>query len=169
MKKEANVLGVYSMMAIQLFSSPGKFFNELNNKFRVKHSAGFLLISALLFTVASIQILKPDDQLIGSAILFTNAFGMALLLSIIGYALMGASVGRKVSFAAFFSVYAYASGATLLASWIPYTLVFTEPWKWVLVGIGLKKSCGLGLGATIWVILGSITILSILLWSILLL
>ena len=169
MKKEIATLGLYSKMVIQLLSSPGKFFDNPDKRFRMMHPAGFLLISTILFTTASLCIVKPDNQLMSSIVLFSNAFGMVLALSIIGYTVMGASIGRKTSFGLFFSVYAYASGTTLLAAWIPYTLVFTEPWRWVLIGIGLKKTCGLGVGAIIWVILCSITILSILLWSILLL
>jgi hypothetical protein len=44
-----------------------------------------------------------------------------------------------------FSIYALCSGVTLLVAWIPYFVIFTEPWKWYLIGTGLTKSCGMKL------------------------
>lgn len=166
---ESISLASYSNILIQLLRSPGVFFDSHREKIKFKHAAVFLLISNILFTAAALSVTRFDNPLINGTILFTNAFGMVLILSIIGYAVMGASVGRKTSFGVFFSVYAYASGTTLLAAWIPSTIIFTEPWRWILISIGLKHVCGLGIGSRIWIILCSIIILSILLWSMLLL
>jgi hypothetical protein len=159
-------LASYSNILIQLMRSPGSFFDNHCKKNQAKQAAGFLLISNILFTIAALSVIRFDNPLINGIVLFTNAFGMVLILSVIGYVVMGASVGRKTSFSVFFSVYAYASGTTLLTSWIPSMLLFSEPWRWVLIGIGLRRACDLRLGAIIWVILCSVTMVSILLWTI---
>jgi hypothetical protein len=52
-------------------------------------------------------------------------------------------MGRRIPFSKLFSFYAYASGVTLLASWIPLFTWVTEPWKWILVTVALCKGGGL--------------------------
>ena len=68
------------------------------------------------------------------------------------------TLGRRVMFAQFFSVQAFAVSATLLAAWIPLLIWITEPWKWYLIGVGLVKACGfrwyhavMNIGITIFV------------------
>jgi hypothetical protein len=51
-------------------------------------------------------------------------------------------LGRSVTFKRLFSIYAFSSGLTLLAAWIPFFIWFTEPWKWWLIGTGMARSCG---------------------------
>jgi len=156
----------YSTILMQLVRSPGRFFGNRGDELQGKQAILFLLVSSMLFTAASLLVLQCDNALISAMILFVNAFGMALVLSIIGYAVMGFSLGRKSTFGLFFSVYAYASGAVLLAAWIPSMVVFTEPWRWILIGIGLRYACGLSIYSAAWVIFCSITIATLLLWSI---
>lgn len=157
----------YSKIMMQLVRSPGLFFATWRETFRVWHAVIFLLISSCLFTAAALSVLPAENVWISGIMMFANAFGMVLILSVVGYAIMGLSIGRKAPFGIFFSVYAYASGATLLAAWIPSMMIVTEPWRWILIGIGLRRTCGLGTGATLWVIFGSITIVTLLLGSLL--
>lgn len=157
----------YSTILMQLVRSPGVFYDNRGDGLQVKQSALFLFVSSMLFTAGSLLVLRCDNALISGMVLFVNAFGMVLVLSIIGYTVIGFSVGRKSTFGLFFSVYAYASGATLLAAWIPFMVVLAEPWRWILIGIGLRRACGLSIYSAVWVILCSITVVTLLLWSIL--
>lgn len=76
------------------------------------------------------------------AVFLANAVGMVLISSVIGYLVVMLTMGRCQTFTRFFSIYAFAAGATLLASWIPYFVWLTEPWKWWLIAIGLVHGCG---------------------------
>jgi hypothetical protein len=75
--------------------------------------------------------------------------------------------GRKVTFRRFFSVYAIASGVTLLASWIPLFIFITEPWKWLMIGIGLTQTVGLKWLHSVLVIVLSIGMMVLFFWSLL--
>jgi len=68
--------------------------------------------------------------------------GMVLIASGLGYMVMVMFFGRSVTFNRFFSIYAFSSGITLLAAWIPLFIWIAEPWKWWLIGTGMARSCG---------------------------
>ena len=78
-----------------------------------------------------------------------NAVGMVFILAGLAFAVMTVSIGKKVGFVRLFGIYALCSGVTLLVSWVPYLALFTEPWKWYLIGTGLTKGCGLKLKDTL--------------------
>lgn len=152
---------------IQLVTSPGRFFENRRQGLNPYASGSFLVISALLFTVATLVYHQNQANWISGAILMGNAVGMVLILSFVSYIVMVLSVGKKTGFQQVFSVYAYASGASLAAAWVPHLLMFTELWRWSLVGIGLTRGCGLKRMASGWVIVCSIIVMTILLRSIL--
>lgn len=79
---------------------------------------------------------------------------------------MTMTMGKRVSFPRLFSVYAYATGVTLLASWIPLFIWLTEPWKWMLIIFGMVKGCGLKWMQAILVVAVSIFIVVLFFWSI---
>ncbi len=151
----------------QLVGAPGKFFETRRHQLYPRASMGFLVISALLFTAASLVFQRCQTPMVTGAILLGNAVGMVIILSFIGYLVMVVSMGKKVRYRQLFSVYAYASGACLIAAWIPHLLIVSEPWRWCLIGIGLTRGCGLKLTGTIWIIIGSITVMTVLFRSLL--
>ena len=85
---------------------------------------------------------RPPNPVMMGGIFFINAVGMTVVAAGVGYLVMTVIMGTKVTFGRFFSIYALASGVTLLASWIPFFIWLTEPWKWWLIGTGLVKKCG---------------------------
>ncbi len=96
-----------------------------------------------------------------AGIFFINAIGMPLVAAGLGYMVMTLMMGRQVGFARFFSVYALSSGVTLLVSWVPFFLVFSEPWKWYLIASGMVGGFGfkwvqvlliIGLSVGIWLL-----------------
>lgn len=135
-------LGFYFQALTRLLCAPGQFFYELPEDLGFRQPFGFLLISSLFFTGASLIHIQANTILM-AGILFANAVGMPFITSGIGFMVIAITTGRRVMFAKLFSVYAFAGGVTLLASWIPLFVWFTEPWKWLLITMGLVKGCGL--------------------------
>lgn len=132
----------YLLTLNKVLEQPRKFFSELPQESELKKPFGFLIVSSLFFAVAiTVSGMCPNPFVIGS-IFFINAIGMVFISAGIGYMAMTMIMGRNVTFVRFFSIYAFASGVTLLASWIPLFVWLTEPWKWWLIGIGLTKACG---------------------------
>lgn len=136
-------IGFYFRSLAKVLGTPGAFFEESLNDAGFRQSVGFLLVSSAFFAVASLTTREFEAPLISGGILFVNAVGMTLIAAGLGYITMIMFWGQKVSFGRFLSVYAFASGVTLLASWIPLFVFITEPWKWLMIGIGLTKTCGL--------------------------
>lgn len=132
----------YSYSLIQLLIEPGEFFKELAEKTTLRRAAGFMVICSVFFAVASLltgYYSRPVWIMLG--IFFINAAGMVAISSVIGYLVMVMIVGKSISFSIIFSVYAFSSGVTLLISWLPFFLWFSEPWKWWMIYTGLKNTC----------------------------
>jgi hypothetical protein len=90
---------------------------------------------------------------------------MCFISAILGFTAMTMTLGRRVRFPRLFSVYAYSASVTLLAAWIPLFIWITEPWKWLLIGLGLVKGCGLRWFQALMVVGISIFVLVIFFWS----
>jgi len=108
---------------------------------------------------------RPAAPGVFAAVLFVNAMGMALFPALIGYIVMGMTLGRKASFARLFSVYAFSFGITLLFSWVPFFLWLTEPWKWWLVFTGLTRGCDFKPWAALMVVLLSVGVILLFFYS----
>ncbi len=145
--------GAYVSTLTQLISEPGFFFSRLTWNEGFKRSLRFLLVSGLFFTLASLLSRFYEKPLIMGLVLFIGSMGMVVVSVGIGYLVMRMTPGRNVEFAHFFSIFAHAAGASLHLSWIPLFVVVSEPWKWWLIGTGLKKSCGLE-GRRVFLIIG---------------
>jgi hypothetical protein len=126
----------------KMLGEPRNFFSELPVDSGFIKPLGFLIVSSLFFTGASVVSRMPANPLYLGSIFFINAVGMALIAAGLGYMVMVMFWGRSVTFKRFFSIYAFSSGMTLLAAWIPFFIWFTEPWKWWLIGTGMDRSCG---------------------------
>lgn len=98
-------------------------------------------------------------------ILFVNSIAMPFVAAGIGFMVMTMTIGKRVAFAKFFAVYAFAAGVTLLASWIPLFVWLTEPWKWLLIALGMVKGCGFKWMQAFLIIGLSIFVLVLFFWS----
>jgi len=135
-------IGFYFKTLTRLLGKPRRFFTELPPEPGFKNPVGFLVVSSLLFAGASLLKGGYDQPVLMAAILLVNAMGMALIASSLGYLVVLLTMGRCRTFSRFFSIYAFASGVTLLAAWIPNFIWLTEPWKWWLIAVGLVHGCG---------------------------
>jgi len=158
----------YFKTLTRVLSSPRLFFSQLPSDMGWKKPASFLLVSCLVFTGASLTSRNYQGTWVTGTILLINAMGMVLLSSALGYMVMVLSLGKKVTFSRFFSIYAYSSGVTLLSAWVPFFLFISEPWRWCLIGIGLTKNCGFRWYQSLWVIIVSIGIIVVFIESLLL-
>jgi len=158
-------LAFYFQALTRLLSSPSRFFSELSQETGLSQPMGFLITSALFSAGAGVTTLQ-DRRLLMAGIWMLNAAVMPVILAGISFMVMTMSMGKRASFQRLLSIYAYASGVTLLASWIPLLVWITEPWKWCLVVIGMVKACGLKWIHTVLIAAASILILVLLLWSI---
>ncbi len=155
----------YFKTLTQLLGAPRNFFSELPQEVSWKQSLGFLGVSSLVFAMAGVMhYMSPKPFVLGS-ILFVNAVGMTLILASFGYMVMVMTVGRQASFPRFVSIYSFSAGVTLLASWLPFFLMITEPWKWWLIWTGMSKGLGFNWRQTLMIIGISVTMMVLLFWS----
>ncbi|MDY6854493.1 MAG: YIP1 family protein [Thermodesulfobacteriota bacterium] len=157
----------YFWILTRLLREPGRFFAELPQEIGLKHSISFLLVSSLFFTAASLWSNTYFSPVSTGIIFFVNAMGMVFIAAGFGYIVMTMTIKRSVTFARFFSVYAFSSGITLLVSWVPFFIWLTEPWKWWLIGTGMMKCCGFRLRQAALVIGVSICLMFLLFLSLL--
>lgn len=142
----------------QLLASPRGFFTELPAEMGMGPPLGFLLVSSVVFTLASLMN-TVLDPLTAAAIFLANAVGMVFITSGLGFMVMVMTLGRKAGYGRIFAIYAFSAGVTLLSSWMPYFLFITEPWKWWLIFTGLTRSIGLKWTHALMVIGISISVL----------
>jgi len=164
---ESFSLGFYFHALTKILKEPRKFFSKLPKNGGLKRPLGFLFVSSLFFVGGSLVSNLPPNPVIVGSILFVNAVGMAFIAAGIGYLVMTMIMGRQVTFTRFFSIYALSSGVALLASWLPFFMWLTEPWKWWLIGTGMIKGCGLSLSRVLVIICVSIGVMFLLFWSVL--
>ena len=132
----------YFQVITKLLGAPRKFFDELPVDIGLKRSLGVLLVSSVIFSGASLVSRMPPKPMLWGGVFFINALGMAVIAAGIGFMVMIMIMGKRVTFTRFFSLYALSAGVTLLASWVPYFLWITEPWKWWLIGTGMTRGFG---------------------------
>ena len=160
-------LGMYFQCLTRLLGQPRHFFSELDEKLGWKAPFGFLLVSSLFFAGASLIGSMPEKTFVFGSIFFLNALGMTLIAACAGYGVMTMIFGRRVPFVRFFSIYAFSSGVTLLAAWVPFFIWLTEPWKWWLIGIGLRRGLGFSWRQTLVIIGISVAVICLFFWSLL--
>ena len=123
---EQFTLGFYFQTLTKILGQPRRFFSELSPDMGIKKPLGFLVVSSLFFSGASLVNNMPPQPVMLGGIFFINAMGMAFIAGGLGYMVMTMIMGQRVTFTRFFSIYALSSGVTLLASWIPFFWI-TEP------------------------------------------
>jgi hypothetical protein len=148
----------YAQAVFGILGRPRKFFSELSPAIGMLQPLSFLVLSALFFCVASLMNIRLDALLFMGGIYLFNAVGMVFIMAGLGYLVMVLSIGKKVPFTRLFVIYALCSGVTLLVSWVPGLVIFTEPWKWYLIGVGLTKGCGLKIKEALLIIALSLAI-----------
>ena len=125
-----------------LLGHPRRLFRALPESFDLRQSAGFLGLSAIIHTTLALVYAKPANILVVGGTLLLNAVGMVGLLTVLGCLLASISGRPRVRLAGLFHIYDLSSGVVLLGSWLPAALVYTEIWKWWLIGTGMTAGLG---------------------------
>lgn len=158
-------IGYYLSTVTRMLGEPGRFFGQVSDEPVLGQALGFLIVSSLFFAGASLINTLPARPVLWGCIFFANATGMTFIGAGLGYLTMAMCMGKKVGFVRFFNVYALSAGVTLLASWVPFFVWLTEPWKWWLIGTGMVKACDLKPGQAFLIIGVSVGIMMLFFWS----
>jgi hypothetical protein len=160
-------VGFYVRTVTRMLGQPRQFFTDLQHEASMRQSLGFLVISSLFFAGAAVVSSMSSQPILMGTIYFVNSFGMAFIAAGVGYIVMTMSMGKKATFTRLFGIYALSSGLTLLASWLPFFVWLTEPWKWWLIGTGMTMHCGFSRKQAILVIGASIIVMVLAFYSVL--
>lgn len=149
----------------KLLGEPGRFFSELPIDVGFIKPLGFLTVSSIFFTGARLICSMPINPFYPAGIFFINAVGMVFITSGLGYLVMVMIMGKSVTFKRLFCIYAFASGTTMLAAWIPFFIWLVEAWKWWLIGTGMVKAFGFKCRHVVLILGLSVCILVLLFWT----
>ena len=150
-----NLMGALSGLAM----SPRRWFAESFPGVTPREAGGMLLLASLFYAAVGALPMSGTGTLVRAGILLANALGMTVLHTAMAWLVCAAVGGRRIRFASIWMVFAIGTSPTLLIAWIPFTFFFTEPWRWVLVALGMIYGLGMGKVRTILVLLiaGSLT------------
>ncbi|MGE4506514.1 MAG: hypothetical protein AB7D51_14290 [Desulfovibrionaceae bacterium] len=126
-----------------LMRSPGRRFAQLPQEAGTRKPLLFLMISALFYCSVSMTYFFENSLAMG-VVMMANALLMPALAAVFSFILLGMSSTARVPFQLVFGVWAYASGAVMVVSWIPGLALIMEPVRGLLVWFGLVHACGLG-------------------------
>lgn len=161
-----SALKFYSQGVIRLLIEPVLFFADLPEAHTLGRALGFTALCAGFYAGAGLLTGPgPQSPPVMALIYFINAAGMVLISAITGFCTMVMINGKSRGFSLVFGLYAYASGITMLISWLPFMLWFTEPWKYWLVYTGFRQSCSLPKSRAITVLLISVPVQWCLMYS----
>lgn len=149
----------------RLIRQPQRFFAEetpsgLRVPFRI------LCISAVFHAAVSFTYIYGRSVPL-TLILFANSLAIPFIMAGLAWMLQTMTMGRGAGFEKTFAAFAYASSVTLLLSWIPALGMITEPWRLYIAAAGLAKGCGLGWKRGVILLLLSVLLFLMMLWSIL--
>ncbi len=160
----SSVAASYFQALTGMLSTPGNFFKNVPDDIRFSFPMTFLAISALFYAGAGLTCVA-DNRVVMGIIYFANGLVMPFITSCVTYLIITMTLEKKVPFVRIFAVFAFASGTTLLAAWIPLFVWITEPWKWILAGIGMVKACKLTWVQSALVMAATIFIIMLFFWS----
>lgn len=152
---------------IQLIKAPRKFFSAGRDLPCTPSPVAFLAVSSIISALSAMLLGHQSPNLIRGAILALNGFGMATLAAVFAYGAAVPVVGAGIPFGRLFGIFAHSSGVTLLFSWNPALVLFTEPWRWWLVWTGMRQTCETSRAQTAIVLIASFAMVAMLFWMLL--
>ena len=137
------ILSIYFQQMVKILSGPVRFFAEYPRETRMLQPFLFLLISSIFFTGASLTTHVYQNPFLTAGVFMVNSLGMPFLMTFTIFFMMFVTGAEKIRFTQIFAVCAFSWGVTMMVSWIPKFIWFTEPWKWLLIMTGMVKTCRL--------------------------
>lgn len=154
----------YFEVLLDVMRSPVKFFDVVGREEGTRRSLLFLMISSLFYCSVSMAYFFENSLTMG-VIMMLNAVLMPAFAAVITFTLLGMTGTGRVPYAKVFNIYAYASGAVMVISWIPGLAYVMEPVRALLVGIGLVKAAGVGKVRAVVILLMTAFLILLFFWS----
>ncbi len=132
-----------------LILSPRRWFSEIFPLTTQGEALGLLFLSSFFYAAAGAMPASGGGNILPGAILMVNALGMTVLCAAIAWFVIAIGSRQHIRFSLVLRVFAYGASPVLLIAWVPFSFFFTEPWKWVLVGMGLVYGLGMGKRSTV--------------------
>jgi len=136
-----------------LMTRPGAFFRTRFDSLTSGQALGILSVSGLFFALSGALIDPEGASLRKGAVLFVNAVGMAGLGSVVGYLAVRMLCTHRCRFTRLWKLFSLSTAPVLLIAWVPCAFIFTEPWKWWLIGTGMVSALGLSKPRAVTVVL----------------
>ena len=146
-----------------ILRSPAKYFESVADEQGWRRALFFLMISGIFYCSVSMTYFFEHSLAMG-VVMMANAVIMPALGAVFTFMLLSMTGDHKPYFK-IFNIFAYASGAVMVVSWIPGLAVIMEPVRAVLIGIGLVKVCGTGKIKAALVVVLTAALLLIFFWS----
>ena len=146
-------LAAYTRTLADLVVCPGAFFTERFNTVSVWHASGVLFLSALFSAMCLAMLSSQSAPLLTGMIGFVNGIFMTAVGCAIGYLVCLLIVGNRPSLSRLWALYSLSSGAVLLIAWVPSAFFLTEPWRWVLIGMGMVRGLKINRSRAVFIVL----------------
>lgn len=154
----------YFEIIFDVMRSPAKHFEKVSAETSSRRALFFLMISGIFYCSVSMTYFFENSLVMG-VIMMANALLMPAFGATITFILLGMTGQERIPYGRIFNVYAYASGAVMVISWIPGLAIVMEPVRAVLVGIGLCKMTGIGKIKSALVVVMTAILLLLFFWT----
>ena len=154
----------YFDIIFAVIRSPARHFEQAASDNDSRRALLFLMISSIFYCSVSMTYFFENSLMMG-VIMMANAVLMPAFAAMATFILIGMTGTGKVPFWRVFNVYAYASGAVMVISWIPGLAIAMEPVRALLVGIGLVKMIGVSKLKAIMLVVMTAVLLLLFFWS----
>ncbi|AMK10946.1 YIP1 family protein [Pseudodesulfovibrio indicus] len=128
---------------MEIMRTPARYFEKISQETGSRKALLFLMISSLFYCSVSMAYFFENSLAMG-LVMMANAIIMPAFGAVITFILVAMTGQERLPFGRIFNIYAYASGAVMVISWIPGLAFVMEPVRAVLIGVGLHKSLGIG-------------------------
>lgn len=132
----------YLRDVVGLLSRPGSFFEALPHEGHRRETLLFLAVTAVVYGVLA-TLFTPDLRATFIWLYLMNALLMPLVTAMALHLLLRFFYPGRYTYAVLLAVAAYAN-VVLLLGWVPGMAPWAEILKWVLIGLGLVKTGGIG-------------------------
>ncbi|WP_272699515.1 YIP1 family protein [Desulfovibrio sp. Fe33] len=154
----------YFETLMDVMRSPARHFEQTAAETGSRRALIFLMISALFYCSVSMAYFFENSLAMG-IIMMANAILMPAFGAVITFILISMTGQERLPFGRIFNIYAYASGAVMVISWIPGLAFIMEPVRAVLIGVGLHKGAGVSkLRAALLIVLTA-TVMLLFFWT----
>ena len=122
----------YIETIVAIIRSPAKHFESVASETGSRRALLFLMISGIFYCSVSMTYFFENSLMMG-IIMMVNAIMMPALGAVFTFSLLGMTTQKRVPYGRVFNIYAYASGAVMVISWIPGLVMIMEPLRAILV------------------------------------